>query len=236
MRLLKVVSVILGVLLTLMGALSVAAGIFVLVVDRLYSDPSGFFSTSTQTVGSNGFALTAPDINGQLAGRWQRWGLTHAQTTIRVTGSSRLPIPVFIGVGSTAQVSKYVSGAARDRVTSIDLRAGSVEYDHVDGTTLPGPPSRQDIWVAEVTGIGSQTLEWELQEGDWALLIMNGDASAPVAVDMELSARFGIIEPLIIGLIAGGVVLLATGITLSVVGARRGPRRGRIGERDPVPR
>ena len=236
MRLLKVVSVILGVLLALTGVLSVASGIFVLVVDRLYSDSSGFFSTSTQTIGSNGLALTAPDVNGQLAGRWERWGLTHAQATVRVTGFSKLPAPVFIGIGPTAQVSRYVSGVARDRVTSINLRAGSVKYDHMDGAMLPGPPGEQDFWVAKVAGTGNQTLEWALQEGDWALVIMNGDASGPVAVDMSLSARFGIIEPLTIGLIAAGVVVLAIGITLIVVGARRGSRRGRIGQTDSLPR
>ncbi|MBN1320012.1 MAG: hypothetical protein JXA87_04135 [Thermoleophilia bacterium] len=213
---------ILGVLLALMGVLSVAAGVFVLVVDRLYSDPSGFFGTATQTIGSNGFALTAPDVNGQLAGGWQRWGLSHAEATVRVTGSSKLSAPVFIGIGPTAKVSKYVSGAARDRITSIDLRAGSVEYEHVDGATLRGPPTEQDFWVAKVTGTGSQTLEWALQEGDWAMVVMNGDASAPVAVDMKLGARFAVIEPLIIGLIVAGVVVLAIGVTLIVVGARRG--------------
>lgn len=236
MRLFKVVSVILGVLLALMGVLSVASGVLVLVVDRLYSDSSGFFSTATQTVGSNGFVLTAPDINGQLSGRWQNWGLSHARTTVRVTGSTRLPTPVFIGIGSTAQVSKYVSGVPRDRITSIDLRAGLVEYDHVDGTVLPGDPAEQDIWVAEVGGTGIQTLEWELQDGDWALLVMNGDASAPVAVDMKLSARFDIIEPLIIGLMAGGVVVLALGIVLFVLGVRRRHDRGRTPGVHPAPR
>jgi|LSQX01.2.fsa_nt_gb hypothetical protein len=236
MRLLKAVSVILGVLLALTGVLSAASGVLVLVVDRLYSDSSGFFSTATHTVGSNGFVLTVPDVNGQLSGRWQSWGLSHAQATVRVTGSSRLPTPVFIGVAPTAQVSKYVSGVARDRITSIDLRAGSVEYDHVDGTVLPGDPAKQDIWVAEVGGAGSQTLEWELQDGDWALLVMNGDASAPVAVDVRLSARFDIIEPLIIGLMAGGVAVLALGIVLLVFGTRRRYSRDRTAGVHPAPR
>ncbi|NLO28542.1 MAG: hypothetical protein GX113_10275 [Actinobacteria bacterium] len=236
MRLLKAVSVILGVLLALTGVLSAASGVLVLVVDRLYSDSSGFFSTATHTVGSNGFVLTVPDVNGQLSGRWQSWGLSHAQATVRVTGSSRLPTPVFIGVAPTAQVSKYVSGVARDRITSIDLRAGSVEYDHVDGTVPPGDPAKQDIWVAKVGGAGSQTLEWELQDGDWALLVMNGDASAPVAVDVRLSARFDIIEPLIIGLMAGGVAVLALGIVLLVFGTRRRYSRDRTAGVHPAPR
>jgi len=224
MRLSKVVLLILGIVLAIAGALSVASGAFVLSLDSRYGDHSGFFSTPTQTIGSNGFALTAPNINGQLTGEWQRWGLSHARTTVRVTGSSKLPGAVFIGIGPTAEVSTYVSGVARDRITSIDLRAGSVEYDHVDGTAIPAPPEAQDFWVAKVAGTGSQTLEWTLSEGDWAVVIMNADGSPPVAVDMRLAARFGIIKLLIVGLLAGGVILLAIGLTLILVGARRRPR------------
>ncbi len=223
MRILKVVFVILGVVLALAGILSVACGGFVLGVYRQHSDPSGFFTTPIQDVGSDGFALTVPDVNGQLSGEWQRWGLARARATVRVTGASKLPVPVFIGIGPTVQVSAYVSGAARDRIKSIDLLAGAIEYDHVDGTAIPAPPEDQSFWVAQVAGTGSQTLEWDLREGDWAVVIMNGDASAPVVADVRLGARFGIVKPLIAGLTVVGVVLLALGATLIVVGARRAP-------------
>ncbi len=138
-------------------------------------------------------------------------------------GSSRLPSPVFIGVAPTAQVSKYLSGVARDRITSIDLSAGSVHYEHVNGTALPAPPGEQSFWVATAAGTGSQTLEWALQEGDWALVVMNGDASAPIAADVTLGARFGIVYPLVVGLTVAGVVLLAIGVALMRFGSR--PRR-----------
>lgn len=225
MRLLKILSVVVGVLLALAGALSVASGGFVLGIERAYSDPSGFFTTPTQTIGSRGFALTAPDINGQLTGEWQRWGLSRARVTVRVTGLSKLAAPVFIGIGPTAQVSKYVAGVTRDRIASVDLRGGSVQYDHVDGTTFPAPPKEQGFWVATAAGTGRQTVEWALREGDWAVVIMNEDASAPVAVDVRLGARFGIIKALIGGLIVAGLVLLAAGAALVLVGTRRRPRR-----------
>ena len=54
---------------------------------------------------------------------------------------------------------------------------------------------------------GTQTLEWELEQGDWTVVIMNADASAPVAATMSVGARFGILTPIVIGLTAGGVVL-----------------------------
>lgn len=223
MRSLKIMLVIFGVLFALAGVASVTSGGFVLGLYRSHSAPSGFFTSASQTVGSNGFALTAPDINGQLVAPWERWVLSRAGATMRVTGSSKLPAPVFIGIAPTALVSKYLSGVAHDRITSIDMTSRSVRFDHVNGKTVPAPPEEESFWVAKVTGTGSQTLEWALREGDWALLIMNGDASAPVVADMRLGARFGIIYPLIVGLTAGGIVLLAVGATLMVFGSR--PRR-----------
>jgi hypothetical protein len=223
MRPLKIILVIFGVLFALAGVASVTSGGFVLGLYHFHSAPSGFFITPSQTIGSNGFALTAPDINAQLDAQWERWVLSQARATLRVTGSSKLPAPVFIGVAPTARVSNYLSGVARDRITSIDLTAGAVHYDHVNGKTVPGPPEEESFWVAQVAGTGSQTLEWALREGDWALVIMNGDASAPVVADIGLGARFGIIYPLIVGLMAAGVVLLAIGATLIVFGSR--PRR-----------
>ncbi|MCL5736147.1 MAG: hypothetical protein M1274_11260 [Actinobacteria bacterium] len=234
MRPLRTIAVILGVLFALAGVASITAGGFVLGLYRSQSGASGFFMTPSRTVGSNGFALTAPDINGQLGSGWQTWGLSRARATVRVTGSSKLPVPVFIGVGPTSLVSAYLSGVARDRIASIDLTAGSVDYDHVDGSTAPAPPQEQSFWVAKAAGTGSQTLEWALQEGEWALVIMNGDASAPVAADVKLGARFGIVFPLIIGLTAAGVVLLAIGATLMVFGPR--PRQTAAQSRVPLAR
>jgi hypothetical protein len=75
--------------------------------------------------------------------------------------------------------------------------------------------------VAKVEGAGSQTLDWTMETGDWTLVIMNGDGSAPLAATMNLGARFGVLMPLVIGLTAGGVVVLGMGATLIALGVRR---------------
>lgn len=221
MRALKIVAVILGILIALAGAALVTAGGFVLGVYSSQRDPSGFFTTPSQTVGSYGFALSAPDINAQLGPRWEKWIPSRAGATIRITGSSELPAPLFIGIGPTARVSNYLSGVPRDKITSIDLTAGTVQFTHVDGAAFPAAPGKQSLWAAKVQGTGAQTLDWALQTGDWTVVIMNGDASAPVAATMSIGARFDVLEPLIVGLTAGGFVILAVGATLIVLGTRR---------------
>lgn len=220
----KTFAVILGIVVALTGVLSVTAGGFVLGVYRAHGAASGFFSTPSRTVGSNGFAVTVPDINEQLAAGWQRWVLSRAEATVRVSGVSRLPAPLFVGIAPTAVVSEYLSGVARDRITGIDLAAGSIDHDHVDGKRVPAPPQEQRFWEAKTSGSGSQTLEWSMREGDWAIVIMNGDGSAPVAADLRLGARLGIIYPLTAGVTALGVVLLGLGAVLILRGSRRRAR------------
>jgi hypothetical protein len=225
MRPLKITSVILGILFALAGLAFVTSAGFVLGVVGSHADPSGYFNTRSQIVGSYGFALTAPNINAQLGPSWEKWVPTRTQATVRITGSSEMPAPLFIGIGPTDKVSTYLSGVTRDRIKSIDLSAGSVQYEHVDGMSLPSAPGKQSFWVAKAQGTGTQTLDFALQKGDWTVVIMNGDASAPVAATLALGAHFGIVRTVVIGLTAAGVVLLAMGATLIVLGARRRRRR-----------
>ncbi len=81
MRLIKMISVILGILLALAGVVSVTAGGFALGVHRHQSGSSGYFLAPGQTLGSKGFALTVPDVNEQLTSGWQRWLLSRAEAT-----------------------------------------------------------------------------------------------------------------------------------------------------------
>jgi hypothetical protein len=221
MRPVKILAIILGILFALAGLASVTSGGFLLGVYGTQRDPSGFFTSPNQDVGSYGFALTAPNINATFGSRWVSWVPGRARVTVRIAGESLVPAPLFIGVGPTSRVSKYLAGVPRDKITSIDWMAGSVEYSHVDGTTLPSAPGKQSFWVAKQQGSGAQTLEWRLQKGDWTVVIMNADASAPVAATMSVGAHFGILTSLVIALVAGGVVLLAIGATLIFLGARR---------------
>jgi hypothetical protein len=207
MRPVKILAVILGILFALAGLAFVTSGGFVAGVYGTQRDPAGFFTSPNQDVGSYGFALTAPSVNSLLGSRWARWVPGRARATVRITGTSLTPAPLFIGIGPTARVSRYLSGVPRDKITRIDLIAGTVAYSHVDGATLPAAPGKQSFWVAKAEGAGIQTLEWQLATGDWTVVIMNADGSAPVAATMSIGARFGI--------------LLAIAATLIVLGARR---------------
>jgi len=225
MRAVKIVAIVVGSLLVLVGLALIAPGGFLLGVYGTQRDDSGYFESSSRVVSTSGYALTTPDIDINIGSDVGDWIPTGALGSMRIRGASSGSIPLFIGIGPTDQVSKYLADVARDEVTDFGWLSAAVRYLHFDGGAPPSPPGQQIFWVAKQEGPGIQTLEWDIQDGDWTAVIMNGDASAPVMTTISLGARFGAFLAIAVGLVVAGIVLLAIGIVLIVLGARHSRRR-----------
>jgi hypothetical protein len=220
MRPAKIVAIVIGALLIVIGVVLLAGGSALLWVNGA-QDNQGFLSSSDKGLQSSGHALVTPDIKLEIgpARSIPGGGLVRIQATS--SGST----PVFIGIAPTSQVMGYLNGVAYDEVTNIGwFTSGGEQYRHHDGTQTPAAPAQQNFWAAKQEGTGTQTLQWDVKSGTWTAVLMNADGSAPVSADVSLGLHLGLILPLGIGLTAGGVVLLAVGILLVVLGARR-PRR-----------
>ena len=68
--------------------------------------------------------------------------------------------------------------------------------------------------MASASGDGDQTLEWTIEPGSWALVVMNADGSPGVTADV----RFGVATPSILFPI--GLVSLVVGLVAVVAGWR----------------
>ena len=128
---------------------------------------------------------------------------------------------IFIGIGPTRDIRAYLAGTAHDVVRDIDFpNEDDVRYRRVPGSASATPPANETFWAVSASGPGTQTIEWKLEEGDWAAVLMNADGSAGVAADAFLGAKSGFVLPLGIGLLAGGAGALLLGVLLVVLGAR----------------
>jgi hypothetical protein len=220
MRPAKIVAIVIGALLIIISVVLLAGGGALLWVNGV-SDNQGFLSSSDKGLQTTGHALVTPDIRMDLGPAKSIPGGGSVRIQVTSSGAG----PVFVGIGPTSQVMGYLSGVAYDEVTNIGwFSSGGERYRHHDGTAAPAPPGQQSFWVAKVEGTGAQDIQWDVQSGTWTAVLMNADGSAPVSADVTVGLHIGLILPLGIGLTAGGVVLLAVGITLIVLGARR-PRR-----------
>ena len=98
----------------------------------------------------------------------------------------------------------------------MNLAAAPV-YRTTDGSAPTVPPADLDIWVAQSSGTGTQSVTWPLERGDWTVVVMNADGSAGVTADLAVGATVPALDWLIPTLLITGGVGLALGIVLMVV-------------------
>jgi hypothetical protein len=58
-------------------------------------------------------------------------------------------------------------------------RSLPARYRREGGEQRPAAPAVQAFWVAAAEGAGRQTVSWQVDGGEWAVVVMNADASAP---------------------------------------------------------
>ncbi len=229
MRAGKIVALVAGILMVLVALAVLVPGSVLLGIYGTQRDSDGFFQTSSRVLSSNGSALSTPDVDlnmGPLVGDWLPTG---DRAALRVEATSSRDGSLFVGIGPSRDVIGYLEGVDYDEVTDFGWGWRSVSYRHMDGAVSATPPGDQDFWVAEKEGRDTLTLDWDIQDGSWTAVVMNADGSAPVRAEVSLGARFDILLPIGIGLVVGGVILLAVGILLIVIGARRSPAPAQTG-------
>lgn len=140
-----------------------------------------------------------------------------APDDIRVQGVAAGSETLFLGIAPAEAAAGYLDGVAHDEITHWDSGADDivdVVYTRNDGTTDPAAPGTEEFWVASVSGSGEQDLDWTIESGEWALVIMNADASPGVSADV----RFGVLNPS--ALLPVGLASLIVGLAALIGGGR----------------
>jgi hypothetical protein len=211
----RVLLLVFGSIVSLLAAAILAAGGVVAWADWTQRDDAGFFSTSTHTFASSGYAISHSD--GADLSDAPGWLGNLATVRVRAGGAK----PVFIGIASTARLRAYLNGVNHDDIDNLDYDPFSVRYLHRDGTAPSAPPTAKPIWVKSISGSGAQTLTWKLRKGDWSLAVMNADGSRDVRAQISFGADVHYLGWVTLGLIVGGMLVLAGGATMIYFGGRK---------------
>jgi hypothetical protein len=142
-------------------------------------------------------------------------------TSIQVAASSAGERPVFVGVGPTADVDRYLAGAAVDEVTDFDVDPFRLERRTTRGSATPAPPADESFWVAQSTGSGSAAVDWKVRDGSYRLVVMNADGSQRVATQTTVGVTIDDLSDVSWGLLIIGLVLIAGGTLTLVLSLRR---------------
>ncbi|AOT02771.1 DUF4389 domain-containing protein [Arthrobacter sp. U41] len=218
---------VLGTLSALLG-LGLLAGAGAAGFANYLQRDNGYFTTPSERYATNSYALTTPRLDIMTEDGVPDTAPVGMVGSILLGGSAAAGKEIFIGIGPRSDVAAYLDGVSHSEITEVRFNPFRAEYRDVAGARVPARPADQGFWTASATGAGEQQLEWDLRSGSWAVVIMNADATAPVAVDMKAGGRSDLLWPVFIGLLAGGIVFLLIGVPLIVLGAA-GLGRGKGG-------
>ena len=139
---------------------------------------------------------------------------------VRLKAESSAGKPVFVGIARTSDVSDYLRGTAYTSVTDVDYSPFDASYRDHGGDRRPALPADQDFWAASAHGPGTQTVAWDLQDGDWSIVVMNADGSRGVDTDISAGAKVPFLGTLGWVSLGGALVLLITAGALVYLGVR----------------
>ena len=198
-----------------------AGGVALLWVDQSKRDDDGYLTTPTERFSTSSYAITTESIDLVDADNdAPDWVFSeNVLGKVRVRGESQEG-EIFVGIGPTRDVESYLGAVEHDEVTDLHFDPFSVDYRRTPGEAPSGAPGEQDFWAASASGEGIQTATWEVDEGEWSVVVMNADGAAGVAVDLSAGAEADFLLWLAIGLLVAGVVLMAGGAAMVYAGAR----------------
>lgn len=216
MRAGKLVAAVFGAVFALVAIGFVVSGVALLWAYGTQRDADGFLTSPTYELQTPQSALVSGDIDlAADPGEWWPDDLATVRIETEATDS------VFIGIGPTPETEAYLAGVGRDEVEITGSRASDFELQTTPGEAVVEPPGTQDFWVASAEGSGTQSLTWEVTDGEWTAVIMNSDGSPGVDVAAEAGAKISILLPVAVGLLIFGIFLGAVAAGLLVLATRR---------------
>jgi hypothetical protein len=218
----RVAVVILGSILALSGTGLLLGGGALGVIHLTQRDDDGFLTSPREQVSSDGYAVTAEDIDIADLDDGGDWLVEQGLGRVRIRATGRTH-GVFVGIAREADVDGYLAGSAHDELR--EVRAGADRYVSRDGGAPPTDPGEAGIWVASAAGEGTQTVEWDARDGRWAVVVMNDNGAAPVAADVSVGAKVAALPWISGGLLLAGLLVLALGAGLIGAAVRGQARR-----------
>jgi hypothetical protein len=202
----------------------IAAGALLLWGDSK-KDGDGYLSTDKERYAASTYALASDNLEVDLDGAG--WIIDRDDLgNVRLKVESSAGKPVFVGIARTSDVSGYLRGSSYTSVTDVDYSPFHASYRDHGGDRRPALPTDQDFWAASAHGPGTQTVAWDLEDGDWSIVVMNADGSRGVDTDISAGTKVAFLGTLGWVSLGGALVLLIAAGTLVYLGVRtpRPPR------------
>ena len=210
-----------GIVAFLAAGLLVAGAAFLWLSTQ--RDADGFFTTGPHHFESPTFAISSNGI--EVVADAPRWLFDADRLGAIRVSAAQSSEPIFVGVAPADKVAAFLHDVPHEIATDVGTSPFDVTYNQAIGSRPPPPPGSATIWVAQDVIGGRGSVTWDVERGNWSVVVMNADGSAGIDTHLELGAQVGFLTPTGIGLTAAGAVLLVGGLAAVVWGLRHRPRR-----------
>jgi hypothetical protein len=217
----KVVLLVLGSIAALLGLVLTAAGAVLVGIHATQRNADGYYTSPIERFETPTYALTSEDVQLGADRDGRDWGPLRDIGTARIQAQAASGAAVFIGIAPHDDVERFLAASAHDELTDVSFDPFEATYRRTAGEVPPAAPARQGFWAASATGAGLQTLTWEIEAGDWDVVVMNADGTRDVTVDVSAGVKTGLLLPFGIGLLAGGLASGAAGAVLVLVALKK---------------
>ena len=215
----RIALIVTGAVAALVSTALIVGGIAAVWGDS-QKDSDGYLTTETQRFEAPGRALATDNLDVDL-GDADWLADTDDLGKIQITAESRDERPVFVGLARTSDVENYLAGVPHSSVTDVDVSPFEADYERHGGNRHPVSPEHAGIWEAQAHGRGEQSIDWEIEDGDWSIVVMNADGSLGVDADISAGANVPFLDELGWSALGSGAFALILSVGLIALGIRR---------------
>ncbi|MFW6013464.1 MAG: hypothetical protein ACOC82_04775 [Candidatus Bipolaricaulota bacterium] len=197
-------------LVLLVGVGLIIGGGSILWAETFMKDSDGFYTTRKVEVRRSSHAITSDsaDIDVKHLSGLLNW---IESIEVKLTAENERDEGVFIGIAPADDLKEYLNGVHHDRIEEVDLNHPigdpEISYKNYPGTSSPSAPSSEEFWSASKSGTGEQVLKWGIEEGTYAVALMNQDGSAGLDIKASIGANAPIASGLGLWLTVAGLLL-----------------------------
>jgi Domain of unknown function (DUF4389) len=211
----RIALIVVGIVAAILAFSLLAGGCAVVVADQALRDDDGFLMAPSEDFRTPTYAIVSDRADLDTEGA--EWALDVFLGTVRVRAESEGEREIFLGIGRDDAVTAYLRGVEHDVVSDFD---DDPEYERRPGGAPRRAPSTA-LWDVSASGTGEQTIEWEPEDGDWRIVLMNADASRGVSAEASIGAKLDSLLWIGIGLLIAGAVLAALAALAITAGVHR---------------
>ena len=215
----RIALVVTGAVAALVSTALIVGGIAALWGDS-QKDSDGYLTTKSQQFESSGRALATDNLDVDL-GDADWLADSDDLGRIEITAQSRDHRPLFVGLARTSDVEEYLAGVPHSTVTDVDVSPFEADYERHGGNRHPVSPEHAGIWEASSPGRGEQSIDGEIEAGDWAIVVMNADGSLGVDADISAGANVPFLDELGWSAVGSGAFALILSVGLIALAVRR---------------